>query len=96
MAVLGSVTVFTAIARVDYGGMSTEGTWAIGRLSVPYSFAPSPVPDTQEFVAESGLVVRILISGEQCWAVFPLCTVDPNPSLTQRGESIQDGFAIIN
>lgn len=96
VAVLGSVTIFTAIARVDYGGMSTEGTWAIGPLSVPYSYAPSPLPGTQEFMTESGLVVRTLIYGEQCWAVFPLCTVNPNPSLTQRGESIQDGFAIIN
>ena len=96
VAVLGSVTLFTAIARVDYGGMSAEGTWGIGSASVPYSYAPSPLPDTQEFVTESGLVVRTLISGEQCWAVFPLCTVNPNPSLTQRGESIQDGFTAVN
>jgi len=94
VAVLGSVTLFTSIARVDYSGMSTQGTWSIGLISIPYSYAPSLLPETQELVTESGLVLRTPVAGEQCWAVFSLCTVNPDPSLTQRGESIQDGFTL--
>jgi len=94
VAVLGSVTLFTAITRVDYSGMSTNGTWSIGPIPIPYSYTPSLLPATQELVTESGLVLRTPVASEQCWAVFPLCTVNPDPSLTQRGESIQDGFTL--
>ncbi len=93
--VLGSVTLFTAVVRVDYSGMSTTGTWSLGPLSIPYSYAPSLLPETQDFVTQSGLVLRTPVVGEQCWAVFPLCTVNPDPSLTQRGESIQEGFTVL-
>lgn len=73
--VLGSVTLFTAIARVDYGGMSTEGTWSIGPISVPYSYASSLLPEAQELVTGSGLVLRTPVASGGCWAVFPLYTV---------------------
>ena len=91
---LGAASLFTAAVRVNYSEMSAEGAWSLGPISIPYSYAPSPLPKTQKSVTESGLVLRTPEFGEQCWAAFPLCTINPDSSLSQRGELIQEGFTV--
>ena len=91
---LGAVTLFTAIARISYGEISRQGAWSFGPVTIPYLYAPSPLPETQDFITESGLVLRVPVVGDQCWGVFPLCTSIPDRAISLRGESIHQGFTI--
>ena len=67
------VTLYSAAMRLDTTAMTQQREWTLG-VSIPIAVASVPeVPTTDRGLAD-GLVVRIPISGEQCWTEFPLCT----------------------
>ena len=43
-------------------------------------------------MTDSGLILRMPADTDQCWSVYPMCTPDPLPSLTQLGPGIDSGF----
>lgn len=84
-----AVTVVVAGGiRLDWTSPTETQSW----LGIPYEVVPLPTPSAEEFVTESGLVVRVPSDSDQCWSVYPLCTPDPLPSLTERGPGIDAGF----
>lgn len=89
---LGAVAVFTALVRVDYQGISELATWTLGPISIEYTYSPPPIPETTSATTEWGLHFVSPVNGEQCWAVFPLCSPNVGQTVSGRGNLIQDGF----
>ncbi|MBI1351799.1 MAG: hypothetical protein GC156_11855 [Actinomycetales bacterium] len=85
------VVAFSAVVRLDWGSITAERSWRLG-ISIPYAVAPVPQPAVERVDAKDGITLSVPSTGEQCWAVFPLCTPRPNPDLRLRTGSIEGGF----
>lgn len=85
---IAAVAVLGAFIRLDWSAPRDERTW----LGIPYQVVPLSVPATTEISTDSGIPLRVPIETDQCWAVYPLCTPDPMPSLEFIGEGITSGF----
>lgn len=80
--------VYSAVARLNLS--SATETQTVG----PITFAVTPpyAPDVQEGTTTGGLTFLRPVSGEQCWAVFPVCTPRLLDSVAPRASGIRDGF----
>lgn len=91
LAVL-TVTVVTALFRSDAGTRSTLLTWQFGPAAISLPATPLLLPEVEEQELTGGLVIKIPVESDQCWAVYPLCTAQLSPSVQLRGTGIRDGF----
>ena len=85
---IAAITLVAAVIRLDWTSPRETQSW----LGIPYSVIPLPTASTSEFVTDSGLILRMPTDTDQCWAVYPMCTPDPMPSLEFIGEGITSGF----
>lgn len=87
------VVAFSAVARLDTASMTEEQQLSLGPITVPYRVTPIPVPPVSAGTLDSGLEVLFPIESDQCWAVYPLCTAQIEPTVRMLGPTIGDGFA---
>ena len=85
---IAAVAMVASVVRLDWTSPRESESW----LGIPYEVVPLPRPSTTEFITDSELVLRMPVDTDQCWSVYPLCTPDPLPSLTQLGPGIDSGF----
>lgn len=87
-----AVTSFSAIFRNLGSEYTGEATWFLGPMQVTYPLAPvDPVP-TRTITMVTGLVIQEPVSGDQCWASYPLCTFSMGDRIGLLGDTIADGF----
>ena len=82
------LSVVGAIIRLDWTSPREVTPW----LGIPLEVVPLPVPETEDFTTDSGLVLQVPTQNDQCWSVYPLCTPVPDPGLTQFSKDIGSGF----
>lgn len=83
---------YSSVARLDLASMTQQVTWTAGPIEIPIQVSPiTPSPVTEREL-ESGLKVLIPINSDQCWDVYPLCTVQIEGTASLRGDSLQEGF----
>lgn len=88
-----AVTAYSALFRLDWSAINQPGTVDVG-VSIPVSFAPVIDVPVSEVRLESGVTLLLPENSDQCWANYPLCTPDPNPTLfTIDGEWMR-GFTV--
>lgn len=77
--VLGTLSVVAVMAAVLFIRVPT---W------------PEQIPDaaTTPLQLDTGLVVQVPATSDQCWGAFPLCTPSPAPGLGLRGMNWRQGF----
>jgi hypothetical protein len=92
VALLG-VVAFSAVARLDIGSITQEQQFSVGPIAMPYTVTAIPTPPSSAGTLESGLEVLFPIESDQCWAVYPLCTAQIEPTVRMIGPTIGDGFA---
>lgn len=92
LALLG-VVAFSAVARLDIGSITQEQQFSVGPIAMPYTVTPIPTPPSSSGTLESGLEVLFPTESDQCWAVYPLCTAQIEPTVHMIGPTIGDGFA---
>ena len=88
-----AVTAYSALFRLDWAAMNQPGTVDVG-VSIPVSFAPVIDVPVSETRLESGLTLLVPADSDQCWANYPLCTPDPNPSLATIDGEWTRGFIV--
>lgn len=86
------VVGYTFAARIDLSRDAEPHTWALGPVSVQVNLAPIEAANTQVRQLPTGLDVRMPVDSDQCWDVYPLCTAQLAPTVSLRGDSLQDGF----
>jgi hypothetical protein len=69
LALIGFSTL-TLAARMDWHAPAEQQAW----FGIPVQVAALPEPSTDAQSLASGLIIRRPVAGEQCWAVFPLCS----------------------
>ena len=88
-----AVTVYSALFRLDWAAINQPGTVNVG-VSIPVSFAPIIDVPVSEMRLESDLILLLPENSDQCWANYPLCTPDPNPSLSTIDAEWTSGFIL--
>jgi len=88
-----AVTAYSALFRLDWAAINQPGTVDVG-VSIPVSFAPVLDVPISETRLESGLTLLLPEDSDQCWANYPLCTPDPNPSLATIDGEWTRGFIV--
>lgn len=87
-----AVTSFSALFR-NLGSDYTDAVeWSLGPIDVTYAVAPVPQVPTKPITMVTGLVIQEPVSGDQCWASYPLCTFSMGDRIGFLGEDIADGF----
>ena len=92
IACLTGVLVFSTIARLDVASMTQTRSWIAGPMSIEYRMTPITPAQVREQKLDSGLVVRIPVDSDQCWAIYPMCTAQIGDNVALRGSGIQSGF----
>ena len=85
------VTLFSFAFRSDLGATRVQAHWTLG-ISIPYTVVPVRDVSVRAVQLSGGLVIQEPVTGDQCWAVFPLCTSSPADDLRPRGTRLQDGY----
>jgi hypothetical protein len=91
-AVTVLLVAYCLVARLAWDSTTESRTWSIGPIAVGYSVAPTEQPPVVEQTIPSGLTVLTPTEGENCWAVFPLCTPRLPPTVRLRSDSLQGGL----
>ena len=80
----------TVIALGTFGVLATM----IATLVVRVPTWPAQIPDaaTTPLQLDTGLVIQVPATSDQCWGAFPLCTPGPAPGLGLRGMDWRQGF----
>ena len=87
VGMIATVTYSTAV-RLDLSTATQTSTW--GPLT--YAVTPPNIPDVAAGKTSGGVKILQPTQGEQCWAVFPVCTPRLMDSVAPRGSDIRDGF----
>jgi hypothetical protein len=87
-AALIATVAYSSVFRLDLASASKSITWG------PLTYAVTPPQSPEVATGETNGGVRILqpTQGEQCWAVFPVCTPRLLDSVAPRGSNLRDGF----
>lgn len=91
LAVL-AVTAVTAIWRSDPQTRTSAIEWRLGGISLSLPATPITDAPVREQALDSGLTVLIPTESDQCWANYPLCTAQLEPTVSLRGPGVADGF----
>ena len=83
---------FNTAVRFQVDSIKQSNTWSLGPLHIPYKVAPVINVPIREIPLQSGLVVTSPTESDQCWDNYPLCSPIVTPSLSLRGDQIQQGF----
>jgi len=94
-SVIVSVTAFSVLFRSQIEARTDSGVLALGFVEIEYPVAPLPDVPTAPRTMESGLVIQEPISGDQCWANYPLCTIYMGDKIGLLGRDIADGFVTL-
>ena len=78
--------------RFQYDTITEKNTWSVGPISIDYKLSPITFMPIVEQELASGLVVITPTESDQCWDNYPLCSPIVVPSLSQRGQNLQEGF----
>ena len=92
LAVL-AVTVVTALWRSDPQTRTSAIEWRLANISLSLPATPIADAPVTERTLPSGLTVVVPTESDQCWANYPLCTAQLEPTVSLRGADISDGFA---
>jgi len=91
LALVGGIallSVVAAIVRLDWTSPREAAPW----LGIPLEVVPLPVPETEDFTTDSGLILRVPTQDDRCWSAYPLCTPSPDLGLAQTSTDIDSGF----
>lgn len=83
---------FNLATRFQSDTIIQNRTWSLGPISLSYKLSPIPPVPILEQALASGLVVTSPTESDQCWDIYPLCSPIVNPSLSLRGQNLQEGF----
>lgn len=86
------VVGFNVAFRSQSEAVTQNSTWVLGPISLDYKIAPVIEVPTSEISLDSGLTLISPTQSDQCWDNYPLCTPGVIPSLSFRGETLQEGF----
>ena len=75
------VAACSSVFRLDWGAIDQPGSFNIG-IEIPVSFSPVVDVPVSEMTLESGLTVLRPTDSDQCWMNYPLCTPNPDSSLS--------------
>lgn len=92
-ALVIAASVAATLTRSELDQRTASDAWTLGPLQLEYAFAPVRSVTTVPFATEQGATVLIPEGTDQCWATYPLCTPDPDPSLRLLGPALADGIA---
>jgi hypothetical protein len=87
VGMIATVTYSTAV-RLDLSTVTETSTWG----PITYAVTPPQIPDVAAGETSGGVKILQPTQGEQCWAVFPVCTPRLMDSVAPRGSDIRDGF----
>lgn len=90
-AMIGAIAVLSLVSRTEWSSITEERAWRLG-VSIPYAVTPLPDVPTDVVEVSGGLQILVPTQGEQCWAVFPLCTPRVDPDLRLLGTAPDSGF----
>ena len=90
--VLMCVIAFSAVFRFDATLISDGRSLSLGHLTLGYRVASIPAPPIAEGVLPSGLEIVSPVDSDQCWAVYPMCTAQIEPTVELIGPTLADGF----
>jgi hypothetical protein len=83
---------FNLATRFQSDTITENNTWSVGPISIDYKLSPiTPMPIVEQKLA-SDLVVTSPTESDQCWDNYPLCSPIVIPSLSLRGQNLQEGF----
>jgi len=83
---------FNLATRFQFDTITENNTWSVGPISIDYKLSLiTPMPIVEQELT-SGLVVTSPTKSDQCWDNYPLCSPMVIPSLSLRGENLQEGF----
>jgi len=92
-AVVGVVLVAGClVGRFGWSAPTAEHSWKLGPLAIGYRSATIEEPPVVSSTIASGMTVLMPTVGENCWAVFPLCTPRLPPTVHLRTGELQGGF----
>jgi len=83
---------FNLATRFQSATITENKTWSVRLIAIDYKLSPiTPMPIVEQKLA-SGLVVTSPTESDQCWENYPLCSPIVAPSLSLRGQNLQEGF----
>jgi len=78
--------------RFQSDTITENNTWSVGPISIDFKLSPiTPMPIVEQELA-SDLVVTSPMESDQCWDNYPLCSPIVVPSISLRGQNLQEGF----
>ena len=83
---------FNLATRFQSDTITENNTWSVGPISIDYKLSPITPMQIVEQELASGLVVTSPTESDQCWDNYPLCSPIVIPSLSLRGQNLQEGF----
>ncbi len=83
---------FNLATRFQSDTITENNTWSVGPISIDYKLSPITPMQIVEQELASGLVVTSPTESDQCWDNYPLCSPIVAPSLSLRGQNLQEGF----
>ena len=83
---------FNLATRFQSDTITENNTWTVGPISIDYKLSPITPMQIVEQELASGLVVTSPTESDQCWDNYPLCSPIVAPSLSLRGQNLQEGF----
>jgi hypothetical protein len=91
IALLG-VLAYCAVERSHVGDRNESHVWSIGSVQFHYRVVAVPVVAIAPSTLESGLRIVSPTNSDQCWAVYPLCTPQVEPTVSLAGATLGQGF----
>lgn len=82
----------SAVVAVSAGLVAVALAAAVTRVHWVAQPVPLPTAEVTTIRLSSGLEISSPTTGDQCWAVYPLCTPTVRPSLTPLGRTFSDGL----
>ena len=86
------VVGFNIVFRFQADTISQISTWSLGPFAISYKLAPVVDAPTTEVTVSSGLTLTSPTLSDQCWDNYPLCTPSVLPTISLRGENLQEGL----
>jgi hypothetical protein len=86
------VVAYSSLFRLHLDSRTGEAKWSLG-VEVPYSVTPIVEVNVRDQTAGDGLIIRMPVSGKQCWGEYPLCSPQFSGYLHFLGKDIQGGFS---